>query len=66
VFKAVIFDIDGTLLDSVDAHAESWVRTFAHFGVAADFAKVRSHIGEGGDRLMPAFMGNLQPGGRGA
>jgi beta-phosphoglucomutase-like phosphatase (HAD superfamily) len=57
VLQAVIFDIDGTLLGSVDVHAEAWVRTFKHFGAATDFAKVRSHIGEGGDRLMPAFLG---------
>jgi beta-phosphoglucomutase-like phosphatase (HAD superfamily) len=56
MIKAVIFDIDGTLLDSVDLHAESWARAFAHFGVSADVSEVRRHIGEGGDRLMPAFL----------
>jgi len=56
VIKAVIFDIDGTLLDSVDFHAESWVRALARFGVNADFEQVRRHIGEGADRLMPAFL----------
>jgi len=56
VIKAVLFDIDGTLLDSVDLHAESWVQTFAHFGILADFREVRSHIGEGADRLLPAFL----------
>jgi HAD superfamily hydrolase (TIGR01549 family) len=56
VIKAVLFDIDGTLLDSVDLHAESWVRAFAHFGISADFGEVRSHIGEGADRLLPAFV----------
>jgi beta-phosphoglucomutase-like phosphatase (HAD superfamily) len=56
VVKAVIFDIDGTLLDSVDLHAESWVTTFAHFGIEANFHEVRSHIGEGADRLLPAFV----------
>ena len=55
MIKAVLFDIDGTLLDSVDLHAESWVRTFAHFGIAAKFQEVRNHIGEGADRLLPAF-----------
>ena len=28
VLEAVIFDIDGTLIDSVDLHAQSWVETF--------------------------------------
>jgi hypothetical protein len=56
LIKAVLFDIDGTLLDSVDLHAESWVRTLAHFGIAAEFPEVRNHIGEGADRLLPAFL----------
>jgi berberine-like enzyme/haloacid dehalogenase-like hydrolase len=38
--SAIIFDIDGTLIDSVDLRAESWVRTFAHFGVQARFEDV--------------------------
>jgi len=35
--KAVIFDVDGTLLDSVDLHAKSWVESFDRFGVDAKF-----------------------------
>lgn len=54
--RAVIFDIDGTLLDSVDLHAKAWVEAFAHFGVETDAAKVRSQIGKGGDELMPVFL----------
>ncbi|CAA2159740.1 Phosphoglycolate phosphatase [Methylobacterium brachiatum] len=54
--RAVIFDIDGTLLDSVDLHAQAWVEAFAHFGVETDAAKVRSQIGKGGDELMPVFL----------
>ncbi|SDM44500.1 haloacid dehalogenase superfamily, subfamily IA, variant 3 with third motif having DD or ED/haloacid dehalogenase superfamily, subfamily IA, variant 1 with third motif having Dx(3-4)D or Dx(3-4)E [Methylobacterium phyllostachyos] len=54
--RAVIFDIDGTLLDSVDLHARAWVEAFAHFGVATDEAQVRSQIGKGGDELMPVFL----------
>jgi HAD superfamily hydrolase (TIGR01509 family) len=54
--KAVIFDIDGTLLNSVDLHAESWVRAFSHFGITANFQEVRRRIGEGADRLLPVFV----------
>jgi phosphoglycolate phosphatase-like HAD superfamily hydrolase len=56
MLKAVIFDIDGTLIDSVDLHARSWVDAFARFGVEVKFEDVRRHIGEGADRLIPAFV----------
>ena len=53
---AVIFDIDGTLIDSVDLHARAWVEAFAHFGYHVPFEQVRPQIGKGGDQLMPAFI----------
>ncbi len=52
---AALFDVDGTLIESVDAHARAWVAAFRHFGIAADFLGVRSQIGKGGDQLMPAI-----------
>jgi len=55
MLKAVIFDIDGTLIDSVDLHARSWVEAFAQFGVEVRLEDVRGHIGEGADRLIPSF-----------
>jgi beta-phosphoglucomutase-like phosphatase (HAD superfamily) len=54
--KAVIFDVDGTLIDSVDLHAAAWVDTFRHFGLEIDHDEVRSQIGKGGDQLMPVFL----------
>lgn len=55
MIKAVIFDIDGTLVDSVDDHAEAWQRAFAKFGKEIPFEKIRMQIGKGGDELLPVF-----------
>ena len=54
---AMIFDIDGTLIDSNPAHVEAWVQAFGRFGyrVAAD--RVSVEIGKGGDKLVPAILG---------
>ena len=54
--KAVIFDVDGTLVDSVDLHARAWQEAFEHFGKSVPFEKVRYQIGKGGDQLMPVFF----------
>jgi HAD superfamily hydrolase (TIGR01549 family) len=56
MIKAVIFDIDGTLVDSVDLHARAWQETFKHFGKEIPYEKVRHQIGKGGDQLMPVFF----------
>ncbi|WP_422923772.1 HAD family hydrolase [Singulisphaera sp. PoT] len=53
---AVIFDIDGTLIDSVDLHAEAWQVALRHFGHDLPFERVRHEIGKGGDHLMPALL----------
>jgi phosphoglycolate phosphatase-like HAD superfamily hydrolase len=54
---AVILDVDGTLVDSNDAHARAWVDAFAEHGIAVAFERVRRAIGMGGDKLMPAVAG---------
>jgi HAD superfamily hydrolase (TIGR01549 family) len=54
--SAVIFDIDGTLIDSVDLHARAWQEAFRHFGFAVSFQAVRDQIGKGGDELLPTFL----------
>lgn len=53
---ALLFDIDGTLLDSVDLHAQAWQEAFRHFGHEIAFDEIRSQIGKGGDQLMPVFL----------
>ena len=54
---AVILDIDGTLIDSNDAHARAWMDAFAEAGVQVDYERVRRSIGMGGDKLMPHVSG---------
>ena len=54
--KAVIFDVDGTLIDSNDLHTECWLETFQHFGLHFTYDQVRGQIGKGGDQLLPALL----------
>jgi HAD superfamily hydrolase (TIGR01509 family) len=54
--RAVIFDIDGTLIDSVDLHAGAWQEALRHFGYDRPFEEVRAQIGKGGDLVMAALL----------
>ena len=54
MITAVIFDIDGTMIDSVDLHGEAW--RVARFGKKVTFEEVHRQIGKGGDQLMPVFL----------
>jgi phosphoglycolate phosphatase-like HAD superfamily hydrolase len=56
MLKVAIFDLDGTLLDSVDLHALAWQEAFAKFGHDVSFEQARSQIGKGGDKLVPVFL----------
>ncbi len=56
MIKAVIFDIDGTLVDSVDLHARAWQEAFRQYGHDVAFQDVRQQIGKGGDQLIPVFL----------
>ncbi len=53
----MIFDIDGTLVDSNDAHAQSFVDAFAEAGYEVPFDVVRPLIGMGADKLLPKTIG---------
>ena len=54
---AVLFDLDGTLVDSNEAHARAWVEVFAENGYELDLFLVKSLIGMGGDRLVRRAIG---------
>jgi len=55
--RGVILDIDGTLVDSNRAHAESWAETLASFGYSVTADEVQPLIGMGGDKLLPKLIG---------
>ena len=52
----VIFDVDGTLVDSNDFHAQAWQKAFEKFGKPVELKDIRAQIGKGGDQLMPVFL----------
>ena len=54
--RAALFDIDGTLIDSVDLHARAWQEALARFGKDVEYDALRSQIGKGGDQLLPVFL----------
>jgi HAD superfamily hydrolase (TIGR01549 family) len=57
--KTMLLDIDGTLVDSNDRHAESWVLAFADSGMTVAFDRVRPLIGMGSDKLLPSIDPSL-------
>ena len=54
--KGILFDVDGTLVDSNDAHAKCWQEAFAEFGKDFDYEVIRHQIGKGGDLLVPDLL----------
>lgn len=60
MLKAVIFDVDGTLVDSVAIHASAWQEAFAAFGHDIALDDLRGQIGKGGDQLLPVYLSDEQ------
>lgn len=59
MIKAILFDIDGTLVDSNELHVQAWAQIFAEGGHAVADAAIRGQIGKGGDNLVPAVLPDL-------
>ena len=53
----MIFDIDGTLVDTNPSHIEAWHRAFARSGFEISHARIRVEVGKGGDLLVPSILG---------
>jgi HAD superfamily hydrolase (TIGR01549 family) len=56
VIRGVIFDLDGTLVDSNELHVLAWQETFRHFGKEIALERLREQIGKGGDQYLPVFL----------
>src|SRR3979490_2852607 len=56
-YRAVILDVDGTLVDSNDAHVQVWVDALAENGINLPRGRMRRRVGMGGDNLLPAAVG---------
>src|SRR5678815_1660308 len=55
--RTILLDIDGTLIDSNDAHARAWVDALRTHGYVVPFEEVRPLLGKGGDKLVPELAG---------
>jgi HAD superfamily hydrolase (TIGR01509 family) len=53
-FETLLFDVDGTLIDSNGAHARAWTEALREHGVDAEVDQIRRLIGVGSDKLLPA------------
>ncbi|HEX8467713.1 MAG TPA: HAD family hydrolase [Allosphingosinicella sp.] len=54
--RAVLFDVDGTLVDTNDLHAAAWREAFLAFGLDKPIEEIRWQIGKGGDNLVPTLF----------
>ena len=54
--KAMLCDIDGTLVESNWLHADAWRVAFAAMGLPLELEALRRQIGKGGDELIPMFV----------
>lgn len=56
MLKAVIFDVDGTLVDTVGLQAQAWQEAFKHYGYDITYQELRSQIGKGSEYIIPEFI----------
>ena len=54
--KAIIFDLDGTLVDSVEYHAEAWVKAFKEYGYDFSHETLSQQIGKGSEFIVGELL----------
>ncbi len=55
--RALLFDVDGTLVDTNETHVAAWLAAFAAFDYRVGHDRVAAEIGKGGDLLVGAVLG---------
>jgi len=55
--KAVLWDLDGTLVDSEEFHWQSWRDTMRAEGVELTYPQFLASFGQRNDRIVPAWLG---------
>src|SRR6266496_4159425 len=55
--EAMIFDLDGTLVDTNEAHVQAWYNALTDFGYDVPQSRIVREIGKGGDKLVPSILG---------
>lgn len=60
MIKAVLFDIDGTLVDSNDFHVLAWQEAFRRYGKTVPLDALHRQMGKGGDQLVPVFCSEAE------
>lgn len=54
--RGVLFDVDGTLVDSSYVHTIAWWGAFREHGYDVPMASIHRHVGMGGDRLVDSLL----------
>jgi HAD superfamily hydrolase (TIGR01509 family) len=57
--KAILFDIDGTLVDSNDFHISAWQQAFGQLGYSFSHSVLHDQMGKGADTLIPTLLPDI-------